>query len=428
MATEPTEDKSVAPVFAVNSEEKRTQLLQIYQAALQAVAGDRVVNDWLAANPLEGEWAVVAVGKAAVAMARGARLGLGRQLYSGLVITKYGHGDPLLDPARFIQLESAHPLPDESSLAAGEALLAYLAALPEGMPLLFLLSGGASALVEVLPEGVTPAELGRVNNWLLASGLAIKQMNSVRKRLSCIKGGRLARHLGGRRCLQLLISDVPGDDPATIGSGPLFPSTDEPLPATLPDWLQALLQQGEEPPVAGDSLFDSIETHIIASNDLARRAVLEKAREMGLKVHDHPGHFQGQAEELASEFAQALLQGEAGIYLWGGESSVRLPARPGRGGRNQHLALAVARLLAGHGNILLLAAGTDGSDGPTEEAGALVDGATVKRGEEEGGSAVRALAAADSGSFLEASGDLIETGPTGTNVMDLVIGWRWDAG
>jgi glycerate 2-kinase len=411
----------------IHPDQRRQQLLTIYQAALRSVNGERAVEGYLQQHPLQGEWAVVAIGKAASAMAMGAQVALGSQLHLGLVLTKYGHMDPRLDGTLFQVMESGHPLPDEASLAAGETLLSYLDTLPDDIPVLFLLSGGASALVEALPEGVMPAELERVNNWLLGSGLAIKQMNSVRKRLSRIKGGRLARHLGGRRCLQLLISDVPGDDPATIGSGLLYPSADEFLPDTLPDWLQALLQHGEEAPVPGDSLFDSIETHIIASNDLARQAVLRAAQGMNLEVYDHPGPFQGQAEALAVEFVQALLQGEAGIYLWGGESTVRLPASPGRGGRNQHLALAAARMLAGHGNILFLAAGTDGSDGPTEEAGALVDGATVKRGEEDGGSAVRALARADSGTFLEASGDLIETGPTGTNVMDLAIGWKWDA-
>jgi hydroxypyruvate reductase len=342
------------------------------------------------------------------------------------VITKYGHSDPRLQGETWRVLECGHPLPDENSLAAGATLLEYLDSLPDGLPLLFLLSGGASALVEALPEGLDLTALERVNNWLLGSGLAIGEMNTVRKRLSRIKGGRLARHLRGRRCLQLLISDVPGDDPATIGSAPLYPATEGALPENLPDWLMHLLEGSETAPVAADSVFDTIETQVIASNDQARHAAAQAAAAMGLTVTDYPGHFQGRVEQLATKFVAELSTSAPGLHLWGGESSVVLPPGPGRGGRNQHLALAAACLLAGRERCLLLAAGTDGSDGPTEEAGALVDGMTVKRGEEEGMSAEKALLEADSGRFLEASGDLIETGPTGSNVMDLVIAWSWD--
>jgi len=408
--------------------QRRQQLLSIYLAALRNVKGEHAVEAYLGRHPLQGEWAVVALGKAAASMSLGAQAVLGMQLHSGLVITKYGHSEPRLAEGPWQVMESGHPVPDEASLAAGEALLHYLDTLPSELPLLFLLSGGASALVEALPEGMTLAELERVNDWLLGSGLGIGQMNSVRKQLSRIKGGRLVQHLHGRHCLQLLISDVPGDDPATIGSGPLCSAADEPLPESLPVWLQELLQRGEAKPDRDDACFNSIETHLIASNDLARQAAVDKAREMGLPIHDYPGYFEGQAEALAEEFVQALLKGEPGIYLWGGESTVRLPENPGYGGRNQHLALTAARQLSGHNNILLLVAGTDGTDGATEEAGALVDGGTVLRGEVEGYSVAAALAGADSGRFLEASGDLIETGPTGTNVMDLVIGWKWREG
>lgn len=411
----------------VNSLDRRTQLLRIYQAALQAVAGDRAVAAWLRANPLEGEWALVAVGKAAAAMARGADQVLGQRLRQSLVITKHGHGDPALDPARFSQLESAHPVPDGSSLAAGEALLRFLDGLPEELPLLFLVSGGASSLMEVLPEGMDVAGLVELTRWLLGSGLPIEQMNAIRKRLSRIKGGRLAAYLKGRRCVQLLLSDVPGDEPAVIGSGMLVAEMGTTLPAaeSLPAWLGVLLQSAEPAPSADAPFFRTIETHIIAGNEQARRAAAARAGELGVVVRDHRDHFQGDAVVLAERFCDELLGDAPGIHLWGGESSVRLPAEPGRGGRNQHLALAAARHLSGRDNVLLLAAGTDGSDGPTGDAGALVDGGTVCRGEEEGFSVAGALSRYDAGSFLEASGDLIETGPTGTNVMDLVIGWRW---
>ncbi|MGM0595367.1 MAG: MOFRL family protein, partial [Pseudomonadota bacterium] len=178
-------------------------------------------------------------------------------------------------------------------------------------------------------------------------------------------------------------------------------------------------------PPMNDAPLTAVESHIVADNGLARHAARAQAEALGLTVFEHPGHFQGDAEALAEAFVRALRERGPGLHLWGGESSVTLPDNPGRGGRNQHLALAAARLLAGEENCLLLAVGSDGSDGPTGEAGALVDGDTVKRGEEEGFCAAATLRTADSGSFLEAGGDLIETGPTGSNVMDLVMAWRW---
>ena len=217
-----------------------------------------------------------------------------------MVITKYGHGDPRLAAPRWQLLESGHPVPDDNSLAAGEALLTYLHSLPDELPLLFLLSGGASALVEAPPQGMSLADLARTNDWLLGSGLDIAAMNALRKRFSRIKGGRLLRHLRGRRCLQLLISDVPGDDLATIGSAPLYPSAEQPLPQQLPDWLRALLAQAVAPPPANTPQLAAVESHIVADNAIARRAARERAEALGLTVFDHPGHFQGDAEAPVS--------------------------------------------------------------------------------------------------------------------------------
>jgi hydroxypyruvate reductase len=404
-------------------QQRRNQLLHLYQTALTAVSGEAAVLRYLQHHPINETFSLVAIGKAAAAMAKGAEKALGGRLRSGLVITKHGHGDPSLDNTKFVQLESSHPIPDEQSLLAGTTLLEFLAHLPEGELLLFLLSGGASSLVEVLPDEMNTDQLEDLNRWLLASGLPIDAMNAVRKRLSRIKGGKLLPYLNGRRCLQLLISDVPGDDLSVIGSAPLIPETHpQPIPPSLPLWLSALMALQRQTEVTE---VTNIESHIIARNDLAREAVNDAAQQMGVDTINHQGHFQGEARELAAQFSEVLLNGPAGISIWGGESSVVLPEQPGRGGRNQHLALAAARHLAGHENVLLLSAGTDGSDGRTEESGALVDGGTLQRGEWEGMSISDALQAADAGRFLEASGDLIQTGPTGTNVMDLVIGWKW---
>ena len=406
-----------------NVRQHREQLLKFYQQALRAVSGEAAVERFLQQRNLNEPCSLIAVGKAAPAMALGAVKALGDKLRSGLVITRQGYSDPRLNIDHIRQIESAHPIPDASSLHAGGVLLDFLQQLPAGEPLLFLLSGGASALVEVLPEKMSVEELAKMNRWLLASGLSIHEMNIVRKRVSRIKGGKLLPMLHGRTTLQLLISDVPGDDLMVIGSGPLIVhSVPEAVTPSLPPWLQSII---DELPQDGVESHQHVESHLVAGNELARKAVLQAAQKLTIPVYDHPGHFQGDAALLAKEFCRVMEAGPAGIYLWGGESSVVLPEEPGRGGRSQHLALHAAQQLAGRDNILLLAAATDGSDGSSEDAGAVVDGQTLSRGEDEGFGLKRALQQADSGSFLEASGDLIQTGPTGTNVIDLVIGWKW---
>ena len=404
------------PREAMDNHDTRRQLLQIYQAALRAVAGDRVVVDWLRRHPLQGEWAVLAMGKAAGAMMEGARKGIG--VREALVITKAEHGGKAYAGERWV--EGGHPLPDARSLAAGEALLEFLEQLPPHRPLLVLLSGGASALVEVLPEEMTADQLAEVNRYLLGAGFAIDTINRVRQRLSLIKGGRLLPLLRGRRCVQLLIADVPDDDPAVIGSGPLIPAVEATLPK-LPAWITQLCQSNR--PVASSG--QACESHVIANNQLAREAAATQAMAMAWPVYRHQVSYQGTVEEVAKACCAELMDGPAGLYIWGGEASVVLPKEPGRGGRNQHLALLAAQALAGREDVLLLAAATDGSDGPTSDAGGLVDGQSIQRGEEAGFSAELALARANAGAFLEGSGDLISTGPTGTNVMDLVLALKW---
>jgi hydroxypyruvate reductase len=331
-------------------------------------------------------------------------------------------------------LEAGHPLPDETSLAAGEQLEAFVARIPARAQVLVLLSGGGSALLERLPPGMGLADLRRLNEWLLASGLDIHAMNAIRKRLSLVKGGRLAKHLAPRPVLCLAISDVRGDDPRSIASGPLTP---EPAmsrieaPAAIPDegrlpeFVRGLLAKAPPLPAPDDPCFQGVRYEIIARNEDAKRAAAEAARARGYRVVVESAFIEGEAVGAGERLAHTLLDSAPGVlHVWGGETTVVLPPRPGRGGRCQALALAAARALRGRENTYLLAAGTDGSDGPTEDAGALVDGASVARGEREGLDAAGALAAADAGTFLEAGGDLIQTGATGTNVMDLMLGLR----
>jgi len=384
------------------------------------VHGRKVVREGLEGFQCSGPVYLIAIGKAAAAMAQGASDALADTIADGLVITKYGHGAPLPWPV----LEAGHPLPDANSLLAGDALLDCLDRVPTGATVLALLSGGASSLVEVPVPGVTLEQLVSLNRQLLAAGVSIDVCNRVRKAVSRVKGGRLAARIAPRRVLCLAISDVPGDRPGVIGSGLLAP---DPLqPSAVPAEFSRWLEHAEPAPLPGDPVFSNLEYRIVATSAHAIAAAVRAARGYGYSSVGHAELLHGDAVQTGRSLAQQLRVAPVeSVMVWGGETTVRLPARPGRGGRNQSLALAAATGLAGCDGCLLLAAGTDGTDGPTDDAGALVDGATVQRGHEQGFDAERCLAAADAGSFLAASGDLLATGPTGTNVMDLVVGLRW---
>lgn len=402
----------------------RQQLLKIFLAAVAAVGGRARVSSYLRAHPPVGPVYLIAFGKAAGAMAQGARDALGDRILNGLVITKHGSDESLPWPV----LESGHPMPDETSLEAGARLIEFAKSIPQDAQVLVLLSGGASALVEALPTGLGLTQLRELSRWLLGAGLDIHAMNAIRKRLSLLKGGRLAQLLYPRKVLCLAISDVSGDDPRSIGSGPLVaePKADIPeLSAGVPAWLSAALRQAAPLPRPDDVCFQNVQFEIIARLDDAKRAAADAATALGYRVAIEPEFVAGDAVEAGTRLARKLLESGAGVvHLWGGETTVQLPPQPGRGGRNQSLVLSAARVLRDRKDAWFLAAGTDGSDGPTEDAGALVDGTTVARGQAHGFDADTALAKADAGTFLEASGDLIHTGPTGTNVMDLMLGIR----
>jgi hydroxypyruvate reductase len=399
------------------------QLLQdVYHAGLSAVHGTGCVTDYLGRSPLKSKVAIVAIGKAASAMAIGALQVLGGQMCRGLIITKEGHVDSeIRHDGRLTCIEAGHPVPNKSSLAAGDALCRFIDATPDDEELLFLISGGTSSLVEVLPEGVTLDMLARVNRWLLSSGLNIMEMNQVRQSLSLIKGGRLISRLGERQVTNLMISDVPGNDPAVIGSGLLkAPQAVVEFSPRLPGWLQQL--PANAPPIS--SATGRVEQQVIADNAVALQAMADRGKALGMPVIIRDEMLAGEAARAGHEIVSRIKQLPAGMYLWGGETTVTLPDSPGSGGRNQHLALAAASDLKGNKEITLLAAGTDGTDGSTQAAGAIVDSGTLDRGSVCGQTAESCLEQADAGTYLEASGDLINTGPTGTNVMDVVIGLK----
>lgn len=402
-------------------ESPRGRLAALLQAGLAAVEGEAAVRTALA-RPVPGPATyVIAVGKAAEAMSLGVSAMVEDKLAGGLVVTpaRYRRRHDLPQGLRW--LPGGHPLPDADSLRAGEAVAAALPGLKPRQSLLLLLSGGASAMLEQPAAGIGLAELVRVNEWLQASGLDIHQVNAVRARLSRLKGGGLLRLLPDEVHAEvLLISDVPEGDPAVVGSGPLYP-LDPPLPPGLPDWLGGLLETAGPRPWLP---FRRVPHRVIADNDACRAAVLAWARALGMPAFDHGETLAGDAAACGGRLVRTLRKAPPGVHVWGGETTVCLPAAPGRGGRNQQLALAAARALAGQGGLWLLAAGTDGIDGNSEDAGALVDGDTLARGQAGGCDADDCLARADAGRFLEAAGDLVHTGPTGTNVMDVVIAFK----
>jgi len=371
-----------------------------------------------------GDWHVIAIGKAGGAMALGARDALGERLAGGIVVTKPAHVPAALAGAgEFTILESSHPEPDERSLAAGAALLDYLAGLPPRAPLLFLISGGASSLIESPLPGIGLAELRRVTAWALGSGLAIGEVNAVRRTLSRLKGGGLAALTAAHRRLALMISDVPRNDPAVIGSGLLHavPAARRGLPE-LPREIADIVSRAGAAGASPDSGLP-VPVRIVASVRDACRAAALRGRRYGLEVVVSRRRFAGEAGRLGARLARAVLAGGPGtLLIWGGESTITLPPEAGYGGRNQHLALAAAGSLEGRSGVALLAAGTDGTDGVTADAGAIVDGGTWQRGRDAGLDPRRCLARADAGRFLEAAGDLLHTGPTLTNVGDMVMG------
>jgi len=381
---------------------RRQLLLELFQAGIARVEGRRCVRSALSSEDAgRGQRPVwlAAIGKAASAMALGAHDALGTAIERTLILTKDGHVAPQVLALPGVEVhESSHPTPDERSLASGSRLLRWVAEeLPEQVEPLFLVSGGASSLVEVLQDGTTCADLERFTQEGLAAGIAIGALNARRGQHSLIKGGRLTAALKGRPARALFISDVPGDDPAVIGSGLLGPAKSGP---------------------------DGVERLVVASIDHAVEGVIAAAMEMGLAAESSFRRYDDDVMRLAVRFAHELDMSTVDVRVWGGESTIQLPGSPGRGGRNQHLGLAAARLIAGHPDLMLLAAGTDGTDGVTDDAGALVDADSCGRLSLAGLDADACLRGADSGTALAASGDIVHTGPTGTNVGDLVIGLK----
>ena len=402
-------------------------LKQAFFYGIQSVNGKHCVIQHLKANspwPANRPIYVIAIGKAAQSMAEGAIAFYSERICKGLVITApaYRHSNTL--PSTFSCIESSHPIPNKKSLAAGAALLAFIRKIPADSQVLLLISGGSSAMVEQLPPRLDLDTLQKINVWLLQSGLDIHRINALRKNLSEIKGGRLAKALAQCHTHCLMISDVVGDQPEHIASGLVHSSTPEPHPKNLPKKLRDALLYATPPPNKNDACFDRIKTHIIANNRQARQAIATFAQQSNIPCTLHPQLITEDILNTAQMIAETLKNSPVGLHIWGGEPTVKLPPNPGRGGRNQALALTVAQRIAGEKDTYFLSAGTDGIDGNSLAAGAIINGDTLQQAAKKGIAAAEYLKTANSSIFFEKTTGRIECNPTGTNVMDLMLGLK----
>ncbi|MBN1811101.1 MAG: glycerate kinase [Anaerolineae bacterium] len=372
---------------------------------------------------------VVGGGKAAVPMADATVSILGERLTEGVVVTKYEHVVGWSAP-RFRVVEAGHPVPDENSVRGAQAVADLADRATERDLVICLISGGGSALLTLPVPGFTLADLQALTDALLRCGATINEVNTVRKHCSGIKGGNLARLVAPAQLMTLILSDVVGDPLDVIASGPTVPDSTTLLDA----WAVLRRYEISEPPFlqetpkSDDPVFDKVQNVVVGSNRLAALAAVEHAREQGFDALLLSTYVEGEARE-AGRVAAALAKGmrahgdplsPPACLVWGGETTVTIRGE-GKGGRNQELALAAALALDGWRDVLIMALATDGTDGPTGAAGAIITGETMACARVHGLDAWAALEANDSYRFFDELGDLIHTGPTGTNVNDLLF-------
>ena len=416
--------------------ELRDQARVIFEAGLAAADPARQIEGIDVPVPVaDGRLMVFGAGKAAAHLAKALESRLHGRDCSGRIVVKYGHGVPL---ERILVEEGGHPLPDASGLRATERLLADLDKTRAEDRIVFLLTGGASALLVAPAEGLTLDDKIGVTELLLRCGATIQELNAVRKHLSAVKGGRLLERMVPARVLTLVVSDVIGDDLSSIGSGPtaLDPSTFRDALDVLtrydvvgnaPENVVRHLRAGvsgaiAETPKPRDGVLDYVEHQLLASNRTSLIAAAEKARTLGFETEVFAEDMVGDVHAQAKRFATALVErrGPAALIA-GGELTLEVTGT-GLGGRSQEFALVVARELAGRDDVMVLAAGTDGTDGPTDAAGAFADGRTWERAREQGVDPEALLVNNDAYHVFDPLDALLRTGPTGTNVNDLFVG------
>ncbi len=428
----------------------RSQALRIFAAALKAAAPReairrhvRLTGGALIAGGKRYTLSkfrniyVIGAGKASAEMARAIEPMLGNRIRAGLINTKYGHGVPL----RRIEVnECGHPVPDRCG-EEGAARIAEIARQAGADDLVIcLISGGASALLPLPMPPIKLAEKQEATRLLLECGADIHEFNCVRKHISAIKGGQLARLAYPATVLALILSDVIGDDLDVIGSGPTVPdrSTLSDAKAVLEKYgiwdkvpagvRQRIAARGAETPKPGDGIFDRVRNVVVGNNRWAVEAAARQARALGFRSMVLSTFVEGEAREVARVHAAIVREIRASgqplrapaCVISGGETIVTMRGR-GMGGRNQEFALAAAIDIAGLKDVVILSGGTDGTDGPTDAAGAIADGTTTARATAQGLRAATYLANNDSYHFFDALGDLVKTGPTGTNVADVQI-------
>ncbi|MGA2267086.1 MAG: glycerate kinase [Bryobacteraceae bacterium] len=411
----------------------------IFQAALAAAGPAAAVERHLQRRDTSRfrNIYVIGAGKAASSMAQAAERALGRRITAGLVNVKYGHVAKL---HRIELNECGHPVPDDRGVAGAERIARIAAGAGKDDLVVCLISGGASALLPLPAEGITLEEKQATTRLLLASGADIHEFNAVRKHISRIKGGQLARLAAPARVESLLLSDVIGDSPGVIGSGPAAPDASTfadvagildryGIRGRVPASVRERIERGArgavpETPKPDDPVFARVRNTVVGSNRLALAAAARRARSLGYRTLVLSSEIQGEAREIARMHA-AIAREVArtgrpvrppACIITGGETTVTLHG-DGLGGRNQEFALAAAIDIAGLDNVVILSAGTDGTDGPTNAAGAVADGRTLRRNPE----ARSYLERNDSYHYFEPLGDLVITGPTNTNVMDVCI-------
>ncbi len=412
---------------------ERALLRQMFDAAIEAAAPDHAVTRHLPAPP-RGRTVVVGAGKAAASMARAVEAHWPAACpLSGLVVTRYGHGVGKLP--RIEVVEASHPVPDAAGQLAASRILALVQDLGPDDLVLCLISGGGSALLSLPGGGVSLADKQAINRALLRSGAGIHDMNCVRKHLSAIKGGRLAAAAGAAPLMTLVISDVPGDDPSVIASGPTVPDA-----TTLADASGILARFGIDVPVSvrarladpaaetpkpGDAAFLRTVTRVIATPQASLEAAAAVARAAGVTPLILGDALEGEAAEVGRVMAGIARQVSVHrqpapppcVLISGGETTVTVRGQ-GRGGRNVEFLLSLAIELAGRPGIFGLAGDTDGVDGAEEVAGAIVTPDTLARASALGISPRERLGDNDGHGFFEALGDEVITGPTLTNVND----------
>ncbi len=410
---------------------KRRFLTGLFDAAVMAADPVRALMPHLPARP-KGRTVVVGAGKGAAQLAA-AFESLWDGPLSGVVVTRYGYG---AECARIRVLEAAHPVPDAAGMVASEALFGAVSNLGPDDLVVALVCGGGSALLPAPPPGLTLRDEQALNEALLASGAPISVMNAVRKHVSRIKGGRLAAAAAPARVVSLVVSDVPGDDPAQVASGPTVPDLTGraqtlsmitgrgiALPGAVISHIRSAASDAPSPDAP---VFARNRVTVIASAGLSLEAAAARAREAGLRAVILSDAIEGEARDVGQVHAAIAREVAARnrpfqapvVILSGGETTVTLRGGGGRGGRNTEFLLSFAAAVDGTGPVAALAADTDGIDGSEDNAGAFADSDTVRRMRAAGVDPLAALARNDAFSAFAAIGDLFSPGPTGTNVND----------